>query len=126
MPFIHVKSLSLPSDTDLASLVEGLSHDFAGKANIDVKHVTVTWEIMNLDAYAVGGKVASRRGRGSFPVLVDILAPDFNSPAKVREMLRVVAGSISTRIDVSIEGIFVNYRQAHSGMVFDAGDVVEW
>jgi hypothetical protein len=50
----------------------------------------------------------------------------FISPAEVEKMLSSIASSISKRTKVRIDNIFVNYRRAHAGMVFDAGEIVRW
>jgi hypothetical protein len=76
--------------------------------------------------YAVAGKAAKRQPQDSHPVLVDLLAPDFNPAAKVEKMLTVVASSISKRAHVAITNIFIQHRQARAGMVFDAGEIVRW
>lgn len=59
-------------------------------------------------------------------MLVDLLAPDFNSEETVEKMLKTVALSISKRAHIPISNIFINHRQAHSGMVFDAGEIARW
>ena len=72
------------------------------------------------------GKTCTQQPGNSHPVLVDLLSPDFNSPEQIENMLRVVAASIAKRAQVSLNNIFINHRRAHSGMVFDAGEVVRW
>jgi hypothetical protein len=37
-----------------------------------------------------------------------------------------VSSSISKRTKVAATNIFISHRQAHSGMVFDAGEIVRW
>jgi hypothetical protein len=41
-------------------------------------------------------------------------------------MLRGLTESISKRSKVPLDQIFINYREARSGRVFDAGKVVRW
>ena len=41
-------------------------------------------------------------------------------------MLQTLAQSIARRTQMPLNKIFVNHRQACSGMVFDDGDVVTW
>lgn len=126
MPFIHIKSLPQEQPLDIRSVIEGVSGDFARAVGIGLEHVTVTWEFFLPGYYAEGGAAAMQQTRDSHPLLVDILAPDFNPPGTVVTMLTAVAGSLSERADVSLRNIFINYRQAHSGQVFDAGEVVRW
>jgi phenylpyruvate tautomerase PptA (4-oxalocrotonate tautomerase family) len=126
MPFIHVKSLPFVESFDVSAVLGGLTEDFAKGAGIGLEDVTVTWEFLAPGHYAVAGKAAQDQSPDSHPVLVDLLAPDFNSAAAVEQMLTTVASSISKRAKVPITNIFINHRQARSGMVFDAGEIVRW
>jgi len=126
MPFIHVKSLPIDPPMKISALVEGLTKDFAKGTGIGLEHVTATWEFLQPEQYAVAGGTTSKQPQASHPVLVDLLSPDFNQAAQVEKMLRTVAASISKRAKVPITNIFINHRQAQSGMVFDAGEVVRW
>ncbi len=126
MPFIHVKSLPFEQSLDIAAVLEGLSRDFAEGTSTGIEHVTATWEFLPAGHYAVAGKAASYQPQSSHPVLVDLLSPDFNSPQKIERMLQVAASSIARRTGIPIDNIFINHRAAHSGMVFDAGEIVRW
>jgi phenylpyruvate tautomerase PptA (4-oxalocrotonate tautomerase family) len=126
MPFIHIKSLPFDRSFNVTSVLEGLSKDFAKGTGLGLQYVTATWEFFPAGHYAVAGKAESHQPENSHPVLVDLLSPDFNSPEKVEKMLHIVASSISKRAKLPISNIFINHRQAHSGMVFDAGEVGRW
>jgi phenylpyruvate tautomerase PptA (4-oxalocrotonate tautomerase family) len=126
MPFIHIRSLPFDKSFDMATVLEGLTKDFAKGTGIGLEHVTATWEFFAPGHYAVAGKAAQYQPQDSHPVLVDLLAPDFNSAATVEKMLTTVSASISKHTKVAATNIFINHRQAHSGMVFDAGEIVEW
>jgi phenylpyruvate tautomerase PptA (4-oxalocrotonate tautomerase family) len=126
MPFIHVKSLPFQPPLKIAAVVEGLTKDFSKGAGIGLQHVTATWEFLSPGHYAVAGKTAARQPQRSHPVLVDLLTPDFNTPAQIEKMLLVIVSSISRRAKIPKRNIFVNHRQAHSGRVFDDGEVVRW
>lgn len=126
MPFIHVKSLPFSTFFDASAALEGVTRDFAKETGIGLEHITSTWEFLSPGHYAVAGRAVSRQPRGSHPILVDLLVPDFNSGNKVRKMLVAVASSISKRAKVPVANVFVNLRQARSGMVFDAGEIVRW
>lgn len=126
MPFIHVKSLPFDRTFNVASVLEGLTKDFAKGASIGLEHVTATWEFLPARHYAVGGKTATHQPENSHPVLVDLLSPDFNPPEKIEKMLEVIASSISKHAKIPINNIFINHRQAHSGMVFDVGEIARW
>lgn len=126
MPFIHVKSLPFEPPLDLRPVVEELTKDFAKGTGIRLAHVTATWEFLPRGHYAVGGKTELDQPRASHPVLVDLLAPDLNSPGDVEKMLRVIASSISKRAKIPLRNIFINHREAHAGSVFDSGEIVRW
>ncbi len=126
MPFIHVKSLPFDKPFDVGVALEGLTKDFAEGTGIGLEHVTATWEFFPPGHYAVAGKAVKHQPKDSHPVLVDLLAPDFNSEEEVEKMLTTVASSISKRARVPITNIFINHRQAHAGRVFDAGEIVRW
>lgn len=126
MPFIHVKSLPFRPPRPVSAIVRGLTHDFAEGTGMALEHVTATWEFLPPGHYAVAGKSARRQTATSHPVLVDILAPDLNGPKAIESMLQVVATSIARHTKVPVTNIFINYRRAQSGSVFDAGTIVRW
>ncbi len=126
MPFIHVHSLPFSPTFNVHSVVEGMSKDFAQEMGVALTQVTATWEFLQPGAYAVAGRTAGTQPFDSHPVLVDLLAPEFNDAATIASMLNAVARSISVRTGMPITNIFINYRQAHSDRVFNAGEVVHW
>lgn len=126
MPFIHVTSLPFKPARKVSAILKGITEDFAKGTGIGTEHVTATWQFLPPGHYAVGGTSVSHQRETSHPVLVDLLAPDFNSAKDVKNMLLVVASSISRRAKIPLSNIFINHRQAHAGSVFDAGEVVRW
>lgn len=126
MPFIHVKSLPFATPLDMRAIVEGMTKDFSKGTGVGLEHVSATWEFLLPGHYAVAGQAVAQQPATSHPVLVDLLSPDFNSPAQIEKMLRTVASSISKRANVHDANIFVNHRHAHSGAVFDGGNIVRW
>ena len=126
MPFIHIKSLPFEKPIDIPTAVTNISNDFLRRNGVAIEHITVTWEFMYPGHYAVAGVVAEHQPTATHPVLVDLLAPDFNSQDQVIKMLQAAADSISKHVNIPIGNIFINFHQAHAGMVFDAGEVVQW
>ncbi len=126
MPFIHIKSLPPAKPFDTAAILEQLSADFAAATGIGIEHVTATWEFFAPGHYAVGGKAACEQPAGSHPLLVDLLAPDFNADEDVERMLAAIADSLAARAGIARDNIFINQRDARSGRVFDAGELVRW
>lgn len=126
MPFIYIKSLPFEKPIDVSVIIVGISNDFAKTVGVEVEHITVTWEFMQPGHYASAGRTSLYQPDDSHPVLVDLLAPDFNTQSQIETMLLATADSISKRTQVSRQNIFINYRQAHSAMVYDAGEIVRW
>jgi phenylpyruvate tautomerase PptA (4-oxalocrotonate tautomerase family) len=126
MPFIHVRSLPFDESFDVGAVLEDLTEDFAKGTGIGLEHVTAIWEYLPPGHYAVVGKATQHQPQDSHPVLVDLLAPDFNSAATVEKTLTTVSSSISKHAKVPITNIFINHRQAHSGSVLEAGEIVRW
>ena len=126
MPFIQVKSLPLNEPRDVGAVLEGLTRDFAESTGINLEHVTATWEFLPEGHYAVAGSAALHQPQASHPVLVELVAPDFNSPEDVETMLESVALCISKRAKVQMGNIFIRYAGVGSGTVFDGGEVVPW
>ena len=126
MPFIHIKSLPFEQPFDVANAVEDISKDFAQAMGIGIEHITTTWLFLQPGHYAWAGKAVQYQAKESHPVLVDVVAPDFNAPETVARMLHTVAASLADRTGVRIDNIFVHYQAARSGEVFDAGAIVRW
>ena len=126
MPFIHIKSLPFEKPVDVSVIIVGISNDFAKTVGVDVEHITVTWAFIRPGHYASAGRTSLYHPDDSHPVLVDLLAPDFNTQSQIETMLLATADCISKHAEVSRQNIFINYRQAHSGMVYDAGEIVRW
>ena len=126
MPFIHIRSLPFDRAFKPAAVLTGMSKDFAAATGIALRHVTATWSFIEPGCYAAGGVTASSQPADSHPVLVDVLAPDFSPSQAIQGMLETIAASIAKRARVPRENIFIHYRRAHSGMVYDVGQVVRW
>ena len=126
MPFIHIRSLPPARPFDVGAALEGLSRDFAAATGVGLEHVTATWDFFEPRHYSVAGKAAAEQPAESHPVLVDLLAPDFNSAESVETMLTAVAEGLARHAGLPRGQVFVDARAARSGRVFDAGGIVRW
>ncbi len=126
MPFIHIKSLPFESPLDVPAVITGIARDFAKENEIPLEHVHVTWDYFEPGHFAKGESAPEFQPESPHSVLVDLLTPDFNAPDMIGTMLRTLAQSLSGRTGIPLHKIFINHRQAFSGMVFDDGNVVEW
>ena len=126
MPFIHIKSLPLKNSVDVTSVIRRIAMDFSTKVGIDLSHIHTTWEYYQPGHYAKGDKISDIQSATNYPIIVDLLTPDFNNASQIAVMLETIAESISTNCEFTKKNIFINHRQAHSGMVFDDGEIVHW
>jgi hypothetical protein len=112
MPFVHVRSLPLPSPPfQPDDAVHAVRKELATATGIAAEHITVSWEWL-----------AAQAGAERL-VLVDVLAPDFHPPERVGAMIESVAASVRR---LTGEQVFVAFRAARSGEVFDGGEIVRW
>ena len=110
----------------LPSVIAGITKDFSDILGIEPEQVHTTWEFYNPKHYVKGNKTSSIQPRYDFPLIVDLLTPSFNSAETNKLMLETLAESIAKRAEFPKNNIFINHRQAQSGMVFDEGKVVSW
>ncbi|MDH5767320.1 MAG: hypothetical protein OEZ38_14995 [Gammaproteobacteria bacterium] len=126
MPFIHIKSLPFKQAFESASTLININREFSEKNNIPEFHIHSSWEFYLPGHYAKGDQAPSEQPDNFHPVIVDLLTPDFNDNQTIAGMLSSLADSIHRHAPVAIDRIFINHRQAHSGMIFDDGKVVSW
>lgn len=126
MPFLHIRSLPLPVAPAMPRLLREITDDFAAATGVDAEHITVTWTFFEPGCHAVGGASATMQSADAPPLLIDLLAPDFNDDERIELMVRAAAASVASRAKVAPGKVFVSFRAARSGQVFDAGDIVRW
>lgn len=126
MPFIHIKSLPFQPPLDVDRILGEIARDFSETTGVELNHIHTTWEFLASGHYARGDDVPRYQPDTRHPLIVDLLAPDFNDAGTITVMLETIAESISSRAAFPINNIFINHRQAHSGMVFDDGEIVRW
>ena len=126
MPFIHIKSLPFSPPLDRGRNVAAIARDFSEKMGIDLLHIHTTWEFYASGCYAKGDGTPEYQPEERHPLIVDLLTPDSNDRDVIARMLETLAESLSTHATFPKKNIFINHRQAHSGMVFDDGKIVRW
>ena len=52
--------------------------------------------------------------------------PHYNDTTVIAVMLNTIADNLSERVGFPTNNIFMNDRQAHSSMVFDDGNIIQW
>jgi phenylpyruvate tautomerase PptA (4-oxalocrotonate tautomerase family) len=126
MPIVHIRSLPLAQDTDIARVLEGISKEFAEAIAISVDQIYITWEYLAPGYYVHQGRAAGLQEDNTHPVLVELITPDIFSQTRIELMLSKIAEAICRRIHVPIENIFVTHQEVRSGRVFDHGAVERW
>ena len=126
MPFIHIRSLPLAGRFEAGEAVRAISRHFAAATGTDERHLTVTWQILEPEHYSQAGRTAPKQTSDSHPLLVEVLAPDLNEQDRIEGMLAATARAVATQAGVSPDNVFVDFRAARSGRVFDGGEVARW
>ena len=126
MPFIKIKSNPFEKDMGIPSVIQKVGVEFSQITNIDVEHITVTWEYYLNNHYWYAGKTTEYQDGSAHPILVDLLIPDFNSKEKIDVMLNAIATSLSKHLAIDPNEVFINCSLAKSGMVYDRGQIVNW
>ena len=126
MPFIHIKSLPDEQITDKEQILLDISRGFASENGIPLQHVLATWEYYQPGHYVNGRSVPKHIRAENHVLIIDLLTPDFNNSNVIEKMLTTLSRLVSQHANVAQNKIFINHRHAHSGMVFDDGEIVHW
>jgi hypothetical protein len=126
MPFIHIRSLPPSGRFESSEAVRAISRDFAAAAAADEQDVTVTWQILQPGHYSHAGNTATERLDFSHPILVELVAPDFHPPQRVEQLLGAAAQAVARAASVDWAHVFVEFRTARAGYVFEGGQIVRW
>ena len=113
-------------EKNIANILKKISSEFSDHMEISEKQVIVTWDYFKENHYSYQGKIADNIEYNDHPVLVDLIAPDFNSRERIQEMMFSVSKSISEFANIPENKIFIVYSSAHSVFVLDEGNIVEW
>lgn len=126
MPLIRIKSLPFAQTAKVTETVTTLSRVVSDAADVPLHHIMITWEYFPAGHYAHHGKVVDSQPEASHPLLVDLIAPNFNTEAQSAAMLELIAQTIAAQVPIEKNNIFINFTPAYSDGVYDEGHVVEW
>jgi hypothetical protein len=126
MPVISIQSLPFSPAIKAEQVLSQLSQAFSEQFNIQLEHVSANWRYLDRHHYVVAGKSAEFQCPYSHPILVELLAPDFTQPQDVENMLTFIASQLAKLIPIQKTNIFIEYRAAKSGWIFDQGKIVRW
>ena len=126
MPVIQIKSLALDSDTAVSDMMQRVTSAFASDVAIAEEHISMTWEILPEQHYSLAGSVATPATEQNFPLLVQLLIPDFHVQTGIETMLTSLAKHLSDACRIDSRRIFIHASLAASGQVYDAGEIMHW
>ena len=126
MPFIHIRSLPAEAPLEVNKAVRTLSRLVAEQADLELAHLSVSWQTLAPGFYAVAGETAHFQPYESHPLLVEFLTPDGYSEEKITIAMTAIAEGLASVAGVARENIFIQHRAALSGHVFDQGKIVSW
>ncbi|MGF1728112.1 hypothetical protein [Photobacterium kasasachensis] len=126
MPLVRIKSLPFDHEVPVPQVISALSQAISDAANIEQQHIMVTWEYLAQSHYAHHGKVAANQPINTHPLLIDLIAPNFNTEEQIASMLELIAHTIAEQVPIAKNNIFINFTPAYSDGVYDEGHIVEW
>ncbi|MGF1684451.1 hypothetical protein [Photobacterium minamisatsumaniensis] len=126
MPLVRIKSLPFAQEVHIPTVLNMLSKVISESSGIELNHVMATWDYLTPHHYAHNGHVVDCQPVNSHPLLVHLVAPNFNTEEQIAHMLELIADSIAKQLPVAKSNIFINYSPAYSDGVYDEGHVVEW
>jgi hypothetical protein len=116
----------LEEKINISTVIKNIARDFSVNTGIQLSHIHTTWEFYKSGYYAKGEEVSEYQPKKKYPIIADVLIPDFNESKIIEIMLESIASSISKNLNFPKNNIFINIRVARSSMVFDDGQVVTW
>lgn len=126
MPIISITSLPFSPAIDTKQALTQLSVGFAQQFSIDIAHISASWGYFEPHHYVVAGKSIEHQAIDSHPIMVALVTPDFTNSEDIQNMMAFIASELSSFTGVNKTNIFIEYRSAKSGWVFDQGKVVSW
>jgi len=126
MPIIQIKSLPFKQHLEVEEVIAQLSRRFSSEMDISLEYITVTWEYYLPGHYAQAGKVIPRQNKDSHPLIVELFTPDIHNNEMIEKMFECISNVLSEETGVNFDNIFISYRKAHSGQIFDGGKIEKW
>jgi len=123
MPVIQIQALPQQLESDIPSLLARLCIAVAKDIDIPADYVSATWQTISPGRYAVGGETVMTQPRGSHPVIVELSAFEMSDKEKIRGLLRTTGHFLEEALGLP-GNVFILFRSARSGEVYDGGEVV--
>ncbi|MGF1787665.1 hypothetical protein L4D00_17875 [Photobacterium swingsii] len=127
MPLIRIKSLPFSQqEVPIPQVLNSLSRAVSAATDIDPHHIMLTWDYIPAGHYVHGGKAVHQQPINTHPILIDLIAPNFNTEQQIASILELIASTLIEQVPVAKNNIFINFTPAYSDGVYDSGQVVEW
>ncbi|OZS41671.1 hypothetical protein [Photobacterium sanguinicancri] len=127
MPLIRIKSLPFTQqEVPIPQVLNSLSSAISAETEIESHHIMLTWEYIPAGHYVHSGKAVHHQPINTHPILVDLIAPNFNTEQQIASMLELIANTLAEQVPIAKNNIFINFTPAYSDGVYDCGQVVEW
>lgn len=124
MPIITIKSLPLAKTINTSDILSKLTVKTAKEIGYEPEHIWATWEFLQADNYAVGTKLSKQQTKDTHSPIVRILSFEGTPKDTIEKVMQTVAEILSKELDIDIGNIFIEYSEAHSGQIFDGGQIV--
>jgi hypothetical protein len=124
MPIISIKSLPLNKKVDIPELLKKLNNETAGAIGYEARHIWSYWQFIEPDYYAVGERLSETLTKESHSPIVEVMSFEGKSKETIKTILLTIAEVLSKGLEIDIGNIFIIYREAYSGTVFDGGEII--
>ncbi len=125
MPLITINALPFDPPREPGPLAREIAREFALQCNIALEHVSVIWRELPEHGYVVNGQTSTAQADG-FPLLVELVAPDFHKKESLQLMMKRLAWILNRKTGIAEDQILIIFRPALSGLVYDQGKIIEW
>ncbi|MDB5525991.1 MAG: hypothetical protein JWM58_3754 [Rhizobium sp.] len=123
MPVIQIQALPQQPEPDIPQLLARLCLAVAEGFEIPADYVSATWQTIAPGRYAVGGETVMTQPRSTHPVIVDLAAFETEDPEKIRKLLQITGRYLEQALGLP-GNVFILFRSARSGEVYDGGEVL--
>jgi phenylpyruvate tautomerase PptA (4-oxalocrotonate tautomerase family) len=124
MPVISIKSLPFEKDVNIPEILKKLNAEVANSINYSPDSIWSYWEFITPQYYAVGDKSSEKTTGSTHSPIIEITSFEGKSNESIETAMKTTAKVVSQALGIDIGNIFIVYKEAHSGMVFDGGNIV--
>jgi phenylpyruvate tautomerase PptA (4-oxalocrotonate tautomerase family) len=124
MPVITIRTLPQVQPADITSILKKVCAEAAKAINYDPRHIWATWEFLQPGGYVIGDHPADVQQLHTHSPIVHVLSFEGKKQEDIGQMLIAIAEVLSRELGLPKDNIFVYCTEAHSGKVFDGGEII--